>query len=98
LAGVVLLLLSGVAQAQCEGMVVIVRNSVYSINGLDAFCQEFNQMKTDLASLKSALSSARQENAMLRSRMTVGSVRSQEDSVALLEPVEQNPETASSAH
>ena len=64
--GGALLLLSAAASAQCENMVVVVRNSVYPINGLDAFCKEFNQMKADLASMKSALAAARQENAMLR--------------------------------
>lgn len=64
-----LLVLSGAASARCEDMVVIVRNSIYQINGLDAFCKEFNQMKADVASMKSALSAARQENAMLRERL-----------------------------
>lgn len=86
-----LLALSGVAQAQCENMVVIVRNSIYQINGLDAFCKEFNKMKADLAGMKSALSNARQENVMLRGRLTVGSVPSQQDRVVLLNPAQRQP-------
>ena len=38
--GVLLLALSGAAQAQCENLRVIVRNSVYPINGLETFCTE----------------------------------------------------------
>lgn len=68
-AGMVLVLLSGAAQAQCENLRVIVRNSVYAIHGLDAFCTEFNQMKADLAGMRSELSIARQENAMLKARL-----------------------------
>lgn len=86
LTGTVLLALSGAAQAQCEDMVVIVRNSIYQINGLDAFCKEFNKMKADLASMKSALSSARQENAMLRGRLTVSSADSPQVDMVRLEP------------
>jgi len=86
LIGTALLALSGVAQAQCENMVVIVRNSIYQINGLDAFCKEFNKMKADLASMKSALSNARQENAMLKSRLRDGTEQLHQDPIALLNP------------
>jgi hypothetical protein len=58
------------AQAACEGMSVIVRNSVYSIRGLEAFCTEFNKMKADLADMRSELTIAKSENAMLRARLT----------------------------
>ena len=66
LAGAVLLVLAGAAQAQCENMRVIVRNSVYAINGLEAFCTEFNKLKADVAGMRSALNAARRENDRLR--------------------------------
>jgi hypothetical protein len=94
---VALLLLSGAAQAQCEDMVVIVRNSIYQINGLDAFCKEFNKMKADLASMKSALSNARQENAMLRGRLDVGAAHSRDLGVARLEPTRAPRETGTAS-
>jgi len=97
LIGVVLIALSGVAQAQCENMVVIVRNSIYQINGLDAFCQEFNKMKTDLASMKSALSNARQENAMLKSRLTNGSLPKKGADLVLLDFSERPVQSPNSA-
>lgn len=93
LIGTVLFGLSGIAQAQCEDMVVIVRNSIYQINGLDAFCKEFNKMKTDLASMKSALSNARQENAMLRGRLNVSSAHLQHNRIAQLEPIQPRRES-----
>ena len=65
--------LSGVAQAQCENLRVIVRNSVYPINGLEAFCTEFNKMKADLAGMRSELRSAREDNAMLKDRLAAAS-------------------------
>ena len=80
--GGALLLLSAAASAQCENMVVVVRNSVYPINGLDAFCKEFNQMKADLASMKSALAAARQENAMLREGLAPAAGPARNDSLA----------------
>ena len=87
LTAAVLLAVAGQAQAQCEDMVVIVRNSVYRINGLEAVCKEFNQMKADLAGMKSALSRARQENAMLRGQLTVSSARPPELGVAPSVPI-----------
>lgn len=92
LIGSVLMVLAGAAQAQCEDMVVIVRNSVYPINGLAAFCSEFKQMKTDLASMKSALSAARQENAMLKDQLTVGALQPHPAPVAQLNPLLQESE------
>ena len=86
--GGALLLLSAEASAECENMVVIVRNSVYPITGLDAFCKEFNQMKADLASMKSALSAARQENAMLRERLAPAAGPARDDSLAQADPAE----------
>ena len=68
-AGLALVVFSGMAQAQCEGLRVIVRNSVYPIIGLDAFCSDFNKVKADLADMRSELSIARQENAQLRTRL-----------------------------
>jgi hypothetical protein len=95
LVGGALLLLCAEASAECENMVVIVRNSVYPINGLDAFCKEFNQMKAQLASMKSALSAAHEENAMLRERLApaAGSVR--DDSLAQANPAERTPQPGS---
>ena len=92
----VLMVLSGVARAQCEDMVVVVRNSIYQINGLDAFCQEFNKMKTDLASLKSALSAARQENALLKGRLNMAVVAPYDDSVAQRDGLVRNSRDATS--
>ncbi len=73
--GVLLLALSGAAQAQCENLRVIVRNSVYPINGLETFCTEFNKMKADLAGMRSELSIARDENDLLRARLAAVSRR-----------------------
>lgn len=67
--GMLLLALSGAAQAQCENLRVIVRNSVYPINGLEAFCTEFNKMKADLAGMRSELTIARYENDLLKARL-----------------------------
>ncbi len=89
LAGAVLLPLSGVAQAACENMSVIVRNSVYSIRGLEAFCTEFNKMKADLAGMRSELSIAKRENAMLRARLTGTSVQGHDENLARMNPVQQ---------
>lgn len=79
LLGVALMVLSGAAQAQCENMRVIVRNSVYSIVGLDAFCTEFNKMKADLAGMRSELTLAKRENLLLRQRLAGTSVRVDDD-------------------
>lgn len=57
------------AQSTCENLRVNVRNSLFEIFGLDAFCTEFDKMKADLASLKTALSDAHAENAMLKARL-----------------------------
>ena len=70
-----LLALSGVAQAQCENLRVIVRNSVYPINGLEAFCTEFNKMKADLAGMRGELTIVRDENDLLRARLAAVSGR-----------------------
>jgi hypothetical protein len=67
--GVLLLVLSGAVQAQCESLRVIVRNSVYAIHGLDAFCTDFNKMKADLAGMRSELTIAREENDLLKARL-----------------------------
>lgn len=71
LAGIALLALAGQAEAQsaCENMRVNVRNSLFEIFGLDAFCAEFDTLKADVASMKKALSDARAENALLRARL-----------------------------
>ena len=68
-AGAALLVLSGTVQAQCENLRIIVRNSVWPIIGLDAFCTEFNKMKADLAGMRSELATAREENTALRARL-----------------------------
>ena len=68
-AGVMLLAISGVAQGQCENLRVIVRNSVYAVQGLDAFCTEFNKMKADLAGMRSELVIAREGNDLLKARL-----------------------------
>ncbi len=93
---VALIVLSGAARAQCENMVVVVRNSIYQINGLDAFCQEFNKMKTDLASLKSALSAARQENALLKGRLNMADVAPRDDAVVQRDGLDRNARGATS--
>ena len=81
LTGVLLMTLSGVAQAQCENLRVIVRNSVYPINGLEAFCTDFNKMKADLADMRSALRSAREEYAPLKDRLAAASGQQQTASI-----------------
>ena len=68
-AGVVLLAISGVAQGQCENLRVIVRNSVYAVQGLDIFCTEFNKMKADIAGMRSELVIARETNALMKARL-----------------------------
>lgn len=88
LLGVALLALSAAAQAQCENMRVIVRNSVYAINGLDAFCSEFNQMKADLAEMRSALSLARQENRVLRARLAHTPMAFEGEDLTRLDPIQ----------
>ena len=90
-----LIVLSGAARAQCEDMVVVVRNSVYQINGLDAFCKEFNQMKADLASMKSALAAAREENAALESRLNMASVEPRDEAQAHRHGLARNARDAS---
>jgi hypothetical protein len=89
LAGAALLLSSGLAQAACEGMNVIVRNSVYSIRGLEAFCTEFNKMKADLADMRSELTIAKRENAMLRDRLTGTFVQLRDERLVRNRPVRQ---------
>jgi hypothetical protein len=80
--------LSGAAQAQCENLSVIVRNSVYPIHGLDAFCTEFNKMKADLAHLRAGLSLAHRENRLLRARLAHAQGRLDADALAGLETTE----------
>ncbi len=87
LLGIALMVLSGAAQAQCENMRVIVRNSVYSIVGLDAFCTEFNKMKADLAGMRSELSIAQRENALLRARFEAVSPQSHGQELARANPL-----------
>lgn len=67
--GIAFMVLSGTVQAQCDNLRVIVRNSVYSIHGLDAFCTEFNRMKAELADMRSELSLAKREGRMLRAQL-----------------------------
>ena len=62
-----------VAQSPCENMRVIVRNGVYAIQGLEAFCAEFNKIKSELASMKSALSNERAHTALLEARLAAQS-------------------------
>ena len=71
LVAVALVALAGpvTAQSACENLRVDVRNSLFEIFGLGAFCAEFDKMKADLASLKTALSDARAENARLEARL-----------------------------
>lgn len=88
LLGVVLLALSGAAQAQCENMRVIVRNSVYAIQGLGAFCSEFNKMKADLADMRSELSLARRENRMLGARLAPTAAPIEKQDLARLDPAQ----------
>ena len=57
------------AQSACESMNVIVRNGVYDIQNLGAFCAEFNKMKSELAGMKKALSEARERNDLLEARL-----------------------------
>ena len=75
LAVIALLAVSSQAAAQtaspCQNMRVIVRNSVFEIEGLDAFCAEFDKMKAELADTKRALSNARAENAVLEARLAM---------------------------
>ena len=92
LVGVVFVMLTGAAQAQCENMRVIVRNSVFPITGLEAFCTEFNKMKSDLAGMRSELSIAKQENAMLKARMTGTSVQAHDDTLARMNSPEKGSE------
>ena len=87
-----LVVLSGTAQAQCENMRVIVRNSVYSIVGLDAFCTEFNKMKAELADMRSELSMAKRENLALKARLEDASVPVDDDRLARLGPAQDDSE------
>lgn len=89
LVGAALLLSSGLARAACEDMSVIVRNSVYSIRGLEAFCSEFNKMKADLAGMRSALTLAKRDNAMLRARLTDSSTQLLDERLVRNQPVRQ---------
>jgi len=89
LAGAALLLLSGLAQAACEDMRVIVRNSVYPIRGLEAFCTEFNKMKADLTGMRSKLTIAKSENAMLRARLSGTSAQAGDEKLVRIHPVQQ---------
>ena len=86
--GMVLMALTATAQAQCENMRVIVRNSVFPITGLEAFCTEFNKMKSDLAGMRSELSIAKRDNAMLKARLTGTSVPIHDEELTRLDPLE----------
>ena len=88
LAGVALLLSSGFAQAACEDMRVIVRNSVYPILGLEAFCTEFNKMKADLTGMRSELTIAKSENAMFKARLTDTSAQLRDQRLVRNHPVQ----------
>ena len=90
-----LLALAGTAQAQCENLRVIVRNSVYAIQGLDAFCSEFNKMKADLADMRSALSLAGRENRLLSARLADAQARLDEEPLSAPEPAEGGSQVAS---
>jgi hypothetical protein len=79
-----LLALSGTAQAQCESLRVIVRNSVYPVIGLETFCTEFNKMKADLAGMRGELSIAREENDLLKARLAAVSGRQSPQPQALV--------------
>ena len=92
LLGIALIVLSGTVQAQCENLRVIVRNSVFPIIGLDAFCTEFNKMKADLAGMRSVLSIAKKENQMLKARLTGTSVRVYDERMVRLRPAQQESE------
>ena len=70
-------------------MSVIVRNSVYPIRGLEAFCTEFNKMKADLTGMRSELTIAKSENAMLRARLADTSAQLRDERLARSHPVQQ---------
>ena len=94
-AGLALVVFSGMAQAQCEGLRVIVRNSVYPVIGLDTFCSDFNKMKADLADMRSELSIARQENAQLRTRLMATPDHVDDKNLAHTNPASGKPEEKS---
>lgn len=91
-AGSMLVALSTAAEAQCENMRVIVRNSVYPIVGLEAFCTEFNKLKADLAGMRSELATARARNRALEARLAAGEGASRSEA-----PVRVARESASGA-
>lgn len=94
-AGALLIVFSGAAQAQCENMRVIVRNSVYPIIGLDAFCSDFNKMKADLANMRSELTIARQENVQLRARLMATPEHVDDKNLAHMSPTPGRPDEKS---
>ena len=93
LLGIALMVLSGAAQAQCENLRVIVRNSVYSIHGLEAFCTEFNRMKAELAGMRSELSIANKQNQDLRARLTGSRGRVDEERLVRVSPAQRDSES-----
>lgn len=95
LLGMALLALAGAAQAQCENLRVVVRNSVYAIHGLDAFCSEFNKMKADLADMRSALSLAARNNRLLSARLADAQARLEADPLIGPKPAEGASQAAS---
>ena len=82
LLGMLLMALTGAANAQCENMRVVVRNSVYAIHGLEAFCTEFNKLKADMAGMRSELVIAKRDNAMLKARLTGTTAQVRDEALA----------------
>ena len=60
---------SGAALARCESMNVIVRNQVWDIRGLDAFCAEFEALKAEVRTLSKKLAASERENEALRAAL-----------------------------
>ena len=59
----------GAALTQCQQLNVIVRNQVWEIRGLNAFCSEFEQLKSEVQTLKRNLAASQRENDVLRARL-----------------------------
>lgn len=60
---------TGAANATCQLMTVEVRNQLYDIRGLDAFCAEFEKLKGDVQTLMQKLAALQRENDALRAAL-----------------------------
>ena len=78
--------MSGSAFAQCENLRVVIRNQVWPLENLDAFCRDYDQLKREVARLAENLARLERENRELRARLDAPAEPPRDDRLVLGKP------------